>query len=97
MGRIRPYNKHDPIIGRDLTAAERLEPARAALRLAAKLIEQAERTAENASNLLTEAELETVCRAAEQAVRAAENAAFLGVSGYIAHPVERVAWEDSRA
>ena len=89
-----PYNKHDYLLGRDLTAAERLEPARVALRWAVKLLEQAETTAGRASDRLTEEQLETVCRAAEQAMRAAENAAFLGVSGYIAHPVERVAWEE---
>ena len=89
-----PYNKHDYLLGRDLTAAERLEPARVALRWAVKLLEQAETTAGRASDRLTEEQLETVCRAAEQAMRAAENAAFLGVSGYIAHPAERVAWEE---
>lgn len=89
-----PYNKHDFMLNRDLTAAERLEPARAALRFAAQLLQQFERDTLKASDRLTENQLEIICRAADQAYKAAENAAFLGYSEFNAHPLERVQWED---
>ena len=89
-----PYKKHDEMLGRDLSAAERLEPARAALRYAVRLLEQFERDTTKASDRLSENQLETICKAADMAWKAAENCAFLGTSGFNAHPLERIVWTD---
>jgi len=87
-----PYNKHDFILDRDLTPAERLEPQRVALRYARQRLEQFERILDNASDRLTESDLLTICEAVDNALAAAENACFLGVSGYHPQPVHAVGW-----
>lgn len=89
-----PYKKHDVMLGRDLSASERLEPARVDVRFAIRLLEQFSRTVSNASDNLTEKQLETICKAADMAWKAAENCAFLGNSEFIAHPLERIVWTD---
>lgn len=92
---VHPYNKHDALLDRDLTAAERLEPARAALRYAVKLLEQFERETNHAWDGLSDNQLQIICNATEQAWRAAENCAFLGSSGFEGHILERVSWKDN--
>lgn len=87
-----PYNKHDAFLGRDLRPCERLEPARATLRFAAKLVKQFEDDLYNAGDHLSEEQLEIICRACDQVMAAAENAAFLGHIGYNAQPLEKVEW-----
>lgn len=89
-----PYIKFDPLLGRDLTAAERLEPARTTLRFSIKLLEQFIRTTEKASDRLTDEQLEIICKACDQALHAAENCAFMGDSGFNARPLEKIEWKD---
>lgn len=89
-----PYKKHDEMLNRDISAAERLEPARSALRYAVRLLEQFERDTTKAYDGLTENQLETICKAADTAWKAAENCAFLGNSEFNAHPLERIVWTD---
>ena len=89
-----PYKKHDVMLGRDLTASERMEPARAALRYAIQLLEQFENDTLKTSDALTENQLETVCKAVDQAWKAAENCAFIGNSEFYPHPLERIEWTD---
>lgn len=97
---IRPYEKHDLLLNVDLTAAERLEPARSALRHAYDLLRQCEDTLNHAAPGLSDAKLQVICDAAEAAHNAAMNAAFLGLSGYSPFPVKTVSWtrqyEDAR-
>ena len=88
----KPYNKHDIIAGRDLTAGERLESARATLKWAVRLLEQFSDDTVHTSDKLTEDQLLTICKAVDQAYLAAENAAFLGRSGFVAHALQRVEW-----
>lgn len=90
---IRPVNKHDYMLDRDLRPRERLSPATSAIRFARQLLEQFERDLERAGDQLTEEQLQTICNAADMAWKAAENAAFLGHSGFHAHPLEAVNWE----
>lgn len=89
---IRPYHKHDLFLEKDLTPAERLEPARAAIRHAIDLLQQFNDTIAHASPLLTDENLQTICDAAEAAYNAAGNAAFLGHSGFEPVPVKTVGW-----
>ena len=89
-----PYKKHDVMLGRDLSAAERLEPARASLRYAVRLLEQFSRDTTKASDGLSDDQLETICKAVDMAWKAAENCAFLGISEFNAHPLERIVWVD---
>ena len=93
---IYPYNKHDFILNRDLTPAERLEPQRKCLEHTQNLLEQFKRTLESASDRLTENELNTIAEAVDNALRAAENAAFLGESGFNPRPVRMVSWDESK-
>ncbi len=90
---MKPYPKHDFILDRDLTPAERLEPQRATIRFAIKYLKQLDDTLKNASNSLTEEQLETIADAVQNAYNAASNAAFLGTTGYHALPVRSVRWE----
>lgn len=87
-----PCKKHDFALERDLTNAERLEPARSTLRFAVQLLEQFSKVTEFASPLLTETQLETICKAVDQAYLAAENCAFMGHSSFNAHALDRVEW-----
>ena len=89
---VHPYKKEDILLKRNLTAGERLEPARATLRHAVQLLEQFERVTNGASENLSEDQLETICKAAWNAYLAAENCAFMGCSGFNAHPLEMVEW-----
>lgn len=89
---IRPYNKQDLFREKDLTPAERLEPARAAIRHAITLLQQFDDKIAHASPLLTDENLQTICDAAEAAYNAAGNAAFLGHSGFEPAPVKTVGW-----
>lgn len=89
---IHPYEKHDAILNRDLSASERLEPARASLRFAMRLLKQFERDLLKASDRLTDEQLQTICNAVDNAWRASENCAFLGNPEFVAHPLERVSW-----
>ena len=91
-----PYNKHDFILDRDLTPAERLEPQRVALRYARQRLEQFERILDNASDRLTESDLSTICEAVDNALAAAENTCFLGISGYHPQPVHAVGMGEER-
>jgi hypothetical protein len=92
---IRPYKKHQMIPERDISCAERLEPARAAVRHAIKLLEQFSDMTDKAWDGLSDAQLQTICNAAESAFNAAQNCAFLGVGGYNGYPVRMVVWEDA--
>ena len=56
----RVYNKHDYILNRDLTPAERLEPQRVELRHSISKLEDSIRWFENAGDRLTEKELQTI-------------------------------------
>ena len=91
---IRPYSKRDPfrIEKGDRTAAERLEPAREALRQAVCMLMDFENTTANAYDGLKDEELEAICHAAEMALRAARNARNLGFSGFEPEPLEAVSW-----
>lgn len=91
---MHPYPKHDYILNRDLLPRERLEPALSALRWTKQLIEQAMDTVSNASDRLTDNQLEIICSACVQAHNAAENIAFMGISGFNAHPLKMVEWEE---
>ena len=91
-----PYNKHDYILNRDLTPAERLEPQRKALEHAQGLLDHFRKILVNASDELTEKELDTIAEAVENALRAAENAAFLGTLGFNPRPVRMVSWDESK-
>lgn len=92
---IHPYKKHDAMLGRDLTNAERLEPAVHTLEHARRLLEQFSRDVQRASDRLNDEQLETICRAAYVAMQAAENAAFLGNSHFNPRPLETVKWEEA--
>lgn len=90
---IHPYTKHGITEAeQNRKPAERLEPAREAIRHAICLLVDFEHTTANAWEGLTEENLETICHAAEMALRAAQNAANLGLSGYEAQPIEKVSW-----
>lgn len=91
-----PYNKHDYILNRDLTASERLEPQKATLRYARNLLEQFENTLNRAANDLTEEELDTIARATWNAFLAAENACFLAEPSFNPHPLETVGWNETK-
>lgn len=88
-----PYKKHDLLLGRDLTNAERLQPAVATLDRAALLIGQFRRDVQNASDLLSEEQLEIIGKAADVILRASENATFLGWQSFDPWPLESVKWE----
>ena len=90
---IKPYNKHDYLLERDLSSAERLEPVRTSIQHTIQLLHQFESVTCKASDLLTEDQLLLICKAAEAAYNAAANAAFLGLSGYTHKLVESVKWE----
>lgn len=90
---MKPYPKHDHILHRDLTAAERLQPQRATLHFIKRMCDQLENTLNHASNDLTEEQLEKIADAVQNAYNAASNAAFLGTTGYHALPVRSVRWE----
>ena len=89
-----PYCKHDELLKKDLRPRERLEPARNILFFAIQHLEQFAHTTENASDKLTDEQLETICRACDMALNAALNCSQLGVVGYHAMPVETVRWKD---
>ena len=87
----KPYPKHQAF-GDDLTAAERLHPARVAVLRAIILLQQFCDITENASERLTEEQLQTICDAASAAYGAASNARFLGESDYNPFPVSTIKW-----
>lgn len=90
---IRPFTKNGITEAeQNRKPAERLEPAREAVRKAICLLVDFEHTTANAWDGLTEENLETICHAAEMALRAAENAAHLGLSGYEPQPLDAVKW-----
>lgn len=90
---IRPLYRHGIIESeRDRKPAERLEPAREAIRKAVALLMDFEQTTSNVWEGLSDEELEAICHAAENALRAAENARNLGLSGYQPSPLEAVSW-----
>lgn len=89
---IQPHVKHDIFLGRDLTAAERLEPARITIRHAITLLQQFNDRIANAYPGLTEENLQCVCDAAAAAYNAASNCNGLGWSGYEPIPVATVSW-----
>ena len=89
---IKPHTKHDIFLDRDLTAAERLEPARITIRHAIQLLEQFNDTIAHAYPGLTEENLQCICDAAAAAYNAAANANGLGWSGYEPIPVATVCW-----
>ena len=90
---MKPYPKHDHILHRDLTAAERLAPARTAITFMLRDLDTLEYRIKNASDDLTEAQLEIICEAVQNAYNAVNNAACLGESDYHALPVKSVRWE----
>ena len=85
--------KYDAILRRDLTAQERLEPCRAAVRFMRRSLDSLEHVLRNASNDLTEEQLLLIADAVQVACNAIDNAAFLGDSDYHARPVHLVKWE----
>lgn len=88
-----PCPKHDFILHRDLTASERLAPAQICIRFIKDDLESLEYRIKNASNALTEEQLQTICDAVQYAYNAVSNAACLGESGYTPLPVKVVRWE----
>lgn len=88
---VHPYGKIDIFKG-ELHARERLEPARASLRLSISLLEQFIDRTEQATDLLSDEQLEVICKAAWEAQKAAENCALMGYSDFNAHPLEKVEW-----
>ena len=88
-----PYPKHDDLLKKDLSAAERLETQRAYLRFSISHLEQSIRTLEHASDKLTEEQLQNICDAVDSAFNACANIAFLGYSGYTAQEVKTVSWK----
>ena len=89
---IRPYNKQDLFREKDLTCAERLEPARSTICHAIDLLQQFNDKIAHAYPGLTDENLQTICDAAEAAYNAAINAAFLGHSGHEPLPVKAISW-----
>lgn len=92
-GNMKPYPKHDHILHRDLTAAERLQPQRATLHFIKRMCDQLENTLNHASNDLTEEQLEKIADAVQCAFNAMSNAKNLGTSDYIPLPVRLVIWK----
>ena len=92
MKKATIYPKHDFLLDRDLTAAERLEGQQREIEFMKRYLEQLSNTLRNASNLLTEDELMTIAEAVHNAHNAVSNATFLGQSGYHALPVDVVCW-----
>ena len=90
---MRICEKYDEILHRDLTAQERLEPCRVAVRFMHRSLDSLEHVIRNASNDLTEEQLQLVADAVQVACNAVDNAAFLGDSDYQARPVRLVKWE----
>ena len=89
---IKPHTKHDIFLDRDLTAAERLEPARITVRQTVQLLMQFNDKLANAYPGLTEENLQCICDAAAAAYNAAANCNGLGWSGYEPIPVATVEW-----
>ena len=90
---IHPYTKHGITEAeQNRKPAERLEPAREAIRKAICLLVDFEATTAHAWDGLSDENLETICHAAEMALRAAENAAHLGLSGYEPQPLDAIRW-----
>lgn len=87
-----PYPKHDHILHRDLTAAERLEKQQAYLRQSIRYLEQSINTLKKVPDDLTEEQLMNICEAVDAAYNAAHNIAFLGIVGYEAKEVKKVEW-----
>ena len=90
---MKPYPKHDYILQRDLLPEERLEPQRNTVRQMQKMLDSFYYVLLNAADDLTEEELDTVAAAVQNAYNAVSNAAYLGISGYHALPVESVRWK----
>lgn len=94
---MKPYNKHDFILDRDLTVAERLEPQRATVRFTKRALDSLDYVLRNASNDLTEEQIQTVAAAVQYAYNAVSNAANLGTVGYHALPVQVVRWKQKES
>lgn len=90
---MKPYPKYDAILRRDLTPAERLEPGIATVRFMRKMLDSLDYTLRNASDSLTEENIQTIADAVQNAYNAVSNAAYLGNSDYHALPVESIRWE----
>jgi len=87
------YPRHDSILGRYYTNAERLQPQLQQIAFMRRALDTLEYRVKNVSPRLTEAQLETIAQAVQAAYNAVENAACLGDSGYIARPVEVIRWD----
>ena len=90
---MKVYNKHDYIQDRDLLPRERLEPQRRTISFMRELLNGLENTLNNASDALSEDDLNTIADAVQNAYNAVENAAFLGETGFYPRPVRAVRWE----
>ena len=82
---IRPYNKQDLFREKDLTCAERLEPARSTICHAIDLLQQFNDKIAHAYPGLTDENLQTICDAAEAAYNAASDVDRLA---YLVDPYE---------
>lgn len=90
---MKPYPKHDIILDRDLSASERLYPARSCVNFMEGMLCDLKETLIGASDSLTEKQLQTICDAVQNAYNAVSNAAYLGNSDYHALPVESIRWK----
>lgn len=89
---MKIYPKHDYILDRDLRPCERLEPQRVEINYMHHLLDSLKNTLNNASDMLTEDELDTIADAVQMAYNAVENAAHLGSSDFVPRPVRTVGW-----
>ena len=94
----RPYGKHDVLLGRDLTPAERMERVRKTIEWTHRLLDQIDHTLAHlpedlGSDLDDENErLYAFAHAVNQIYRATENAAFLGSYNWVPRKLYEVSW-----
>lgn len=88
------YNKHDDILHRDLTSAERLGDAFANIEFARRFLGQLENKLKQLPDDLTFAQLDKMDEAVQQMLHAMENAVFLGNSGYDPWNLRTIKWEN---
>lgn len=97
-----PYNKHDALLGRDLTPSERMEGVRATITWTHRLLDQIDHTLANLPEDLGRDEYDETERlfcfaaAVHQIYNAAENTAFLGEIDFRPHQLRAVSWDDEK-
>jgi len=91
---LKVYEKHDFALGRDLHSWERLEPQRGEIALMKDYLDSLDARLMKASDDLTEDEMNKIASAVENAFNAVKNATFLGLTGFVALPVEVVEWRN---